>query len=69
MNKHLVSVFTASIDNRIVCFETNLKAFHAKFEAQVAPIGNYQSLYRKFNKSDHFNLEAGGKVYWFQKLS
>lgn len=69
MNKHLVAIFTATLDNKIVCHETNLKAFQALFKTQEPTICNYQALYRRFVKADYFALNVGGKEYHFQKLS
>lgn len=68
MNKHLVAVFTAIINNEIVCHETNLLAFHGAFKKIEKIIPAYQVFYRRFLKTDRFTLTLSGKEYHFQKL-
>lgn len=68
MNKHLVHIFTAIRDNKIVCHETNLKAFHAEFSNIEPGIGNYQRLYRRFSKNDYIEIILKDSIYFLQKL-
>ncbi len=68
MNKHLVSVFTAIINNEIVAHETNLLSFHKIIANKEPELFNYQAMRRKFLKADRFSLTIGGKEYYFQKL-
>lgn len=69
MNKDVKYLYIAIKDNKVVCFDTNLKKFVEKF-GQVEEVRNYDYFYRKFKKENHFEYNArSGKVYSLQKLS
>jgi hypothetical protein len=68
MNKHLVAIFIAILDNKVVYHETNALAFHAAILKDEKELLSYQRLLRLFSKNDYFTLELSGKQYFFQKL-
>lgn len=68
MNKHIVAVFIAILDNKVVFHETNAFAFHKAVKKKEKEILSYQRLLRLFIKNDYFPIELSGKTYYFQKL-
>lgn len=70
MNKDVKYLYIAIKDNKVVCFDTNLKNFVEKFLLIEPEARNYDYFYRKFKKVDSFELDMnGGKKYFMQKLS
>jgi hypothetical protein len=68
MNKQTSAIFATVNNNEIICFDTNLKAFHTKLAIKIPSISNYQWFYRKFSNETRFSLTIGDKEYFFQKL-
>lgn len=69
MNKNLYTFYVAIIDNEVVCFETNLKAFSIQFAKTVSDERNYDWFHRKFKAGVKFSYTfKGDKVYFFQKV-
>ncbi|WP_422105558.1 hypothetical protein [Winogradskyella sp.] len=64
MNNNITSLYSAVIDNRVVCIDTNLKDFHNAFEKICTDCRNYQWFYRQFQAADYFEWNG----YHFQKL-
>ncbi len=69
MNKDVKYLYIVIKDNKVVCFDTNLKKFVEKF-MEVEEIRNYDYFYRKFKKEDYFEYTVlSGNIYMIQKLS
>lgn len=64
MNERIKNLYIANKDNKTICFDTNIKGFHASFEKKCPKSRNYQWFYREFVKNDSFDWED----YHFQKL-
>lgn len=68
MINDLTALYTATLDNSVVVFDTNLAGFIAKL-AKIEPgIRNYAHYSRQFKKSDSMDyVNAEGKTYRLQK--
>lgn len=70
MNKDVKYLYIAIKDNKVVCFDTNLKNFVEKFLLVEKEARNYDYFYRKFKREDSFEVDIiDGKKYFIQKLS
>lgn len=70
MNKDVKYLYIVIKDNKVVCFDTNLKNFVEKFHLIEKEARNYDYFYRKFKKEDYFEYKTTtGKSYIMQKLS
>lgn len=68
MNDRIGSLYLAIIDNKAVCFETNLKDFVYIFTIIEPAARNYDWFYRQFKKSNMFTALVSHKQYHFQRL-
>jgi len=67
MNNRVYGVFAAIIDNNIIVIDFNLKDFYKQFVNKWSCFDmNYQALYRRFKKSDAFEMELSGVVIHLQ---
>lgn len=70
MNKDVKYLYIVIKDNKVVCFDTNLKNFVEKFLLIEQEARNYDYFYRKFKKENIFEYKTStNKLYNFQKLS
>lgn len=70
MNKDVKYLYIAIKDNKVVCFDTNLKNFVEKFLLIEKEARNYDYFYRKFKKENLFEYNSdSGMIYIIQKLS
>lgn len=70
MNKDVKYLYIVIKENKVVCFDTNLKNFVEKFLVIEPEARNYDYFYRKFKRVDSFELDMNdGKEYFMQKLS
>lgn len=68
MNKDIKSIFTATVNNKVVVVETNLKAFIEKLRIIEPDIKSYDIYYREFKKSNYIMFENNKKeVYHLQE--
>ena len=69
MIKELKNIYLAVVDNRVICFDTNLKGFFIRFCELVEGVPlKYDSLYSRFKKADSFNMTINDIVYYLQKI-
>lgn len=69
MNKDVKYLYIVIKDNKVVCFDTNLKNFVEKFLLIEKEARNYDYFYRKFKREDSFEADIDDKKYFMQKLS
>lgn len=70
MNKDVKYLYIVIKENKVVCFDTNLKNFVEKFLVIEPEARNYDYFYRKFKKDEYFEVDiVGGIKYFMQKLS
>jgi hypothetical protein len=70
MNKDVKYLYIAIKDNKVVCFDTNLKNFVEKFLLIEKDARNYDYFYRKFRTGDYFEYKTEtNNIYFIQKLS
>jgi len=70
MNKDVKYLYIAIKDNKVVCFDTNLKNFVEKFLIIEQEARNYDYFYRKFKKEDTFEYRTtDDKSFMMQKLT
>lgn len=69
MIRDLKSLYTATIDNRVVLFDTNLKSFVESLNELEQETRNYDYYYREFKKNQLIVFQNNkGLVYHLQKL-
>jgi hypothetical protein len=70
MNSDLRKLYVAIIDNKVVCFNTNLSAFIRDFNNQHRGLKSLSFYTKEFKSKDVivFFDEDEGKVYHLQKI-
>lgn len=68
MIRDLKAFYVAILDNEVVCFDTNLAKFHAKFIKIEPQCAGYNSFYSYFKGKSRFDITMSGKQYFFQKV-
>lgn len=70
MNKDVKYLYIVIKDNKVVCFDTNLKNFIEKFVLIDEDCRNYDYFYRKFKAYDYFEYKTkNGESFMMQKMS
>lgn len=69
MNERIKKLFVCIHENRVIAFETNLKAFHKIFASIEPEASSYASLRRKFIKGEIIAAHLNGKDYILQQLA
>lgn len=70
MNKDVKYLYIAIKDNKVVCFDTNLKNFVEKFLLIETEARNYDYFYRKFKGDNYFEYKMKNREsFMMQKLS
>lgn len=68
MNERIKKLFVCIHENRVIAFETNLKAFHKIFASIEPEANSYAWLRRHFIKQEIFTFNHNGKYYTMQQL-
>ncbi|UPT69407.1 MAG: hypothetical protein M0D53_09355 [Flavobacterium sp. JAD_PAG50586_2] len=68
MNERIKKLFVCVHENKVIAFETNLKAFHTLFIAIEPEASSYAWLRRHFIKEKTIVVHHNGKDYTLQQL-
>ena len=69
MLRDLTSLYVAIKNNKVIVFDTNLKAFWLKFKKIEPDCRNYDYFYREFKKSKTLQyLDKKEEIYFIQKV-
>jgi hypothetical protein len=68
MIRDLRAFYVAILNDEVVCFDTNVAKFHAKFIKLENKCAGYDSFYKYFKAKTHFEITFGDKIYYFQKV-
>lgn len=69
MLRDLNKLYVAIIENKVVCYETNLKDFHVKLATIAEGCRNYDFFYRKFRNNKNFEyVDESGKMFYLQQV-
>lgn len=68
MMRDLTKLYVAILDNKVICFETNLKDFQKELDKIIPKCRNYDFFYREFKKNKSFLYADNGKDIHMQQL-
>lgn len=68
MNKDLKKLYTCTLNNRVVVFDTNYAAFHLKIRNYEPLCYSTNWMNKKFKEKNEFTHVINDKAYHFQQL-
>jgi len=68
MNGQLRRLYTCSVNNKVVVFETNFKEFYSKLNNYIPKCNGDRWYANKFNTIGEFEQWIEGDLYYFQRL-